>query len=167
MPFCEKCGAKMEEEAKFCPSCGAGVNGQQSQYSQQNTQSGNFQETINKYMQTEDNTSEFEQEDINQNKVMAVLAYIGILVLVPLLAAPNSKYARYHANQGLLLFIAEICLGVVMGIFIWIPVLNIIIGILGGIVSLLLFVLAIIGIVNACQGKAKGLPILGKFKILR
>ena len=109
MPFCEKCGAKMEEEAKFCPSCGAGVNGQQSQYSQQNTQSGNFQETINKYMQTEDNTSEFEQEDINQNKVMAVLAYIGILVLVPLLAAPNSKYARYHANQGLLLFIAEIC----------------------------------------------------------
>lgn len=167
MPFCEKCGAKMEEEAKFCPSCGAGVNGQQSQYSQQNTQSGNFQETINKYMQTEDNTSEFEQEDINQNKVMAVLAYIGILVLVPLLAAPNSKYARYHVNQGLLLFIAEICLGVVMGIFIWIPVLNIIIGILGGIVSLLLFVLAIIGIVNACQGKAKGLPILGKFKILR
>ena len=135
MPFCEKCGAKMEEEAKFCPSCGAGVNGQQSQYSQQNTQSGNFQETINKYMQTEDNTSEFEQEDINQNKVMAVLAYIGILVLVPLLAAPNSKYARYHVNQGLLLFIAEICLGVVMGIFIWIPVLNIIIGILGGIVS--------------------------------
>ncbi len=167
MPFCEKCGAKMEEEAKFCPSCGAGVNGQQSQYSQQNTQSGNFQETINKYMQTEDNTSEFEQEDINQNKVMAVLAYIGILVLVPLLAAPNSKYARYHVNQGLLLFIAEICLGVVMGIFIWIPVLNIIIGILGGIVSLLLFVFAIIGIVNACQGKAKGLPIFGKFKILR
>lgn len=51
-------------------------------------------------MQTEDNTSEFEQEDINQNKVMAVLAYIGILVLVPLLAAPNSKYARYHVNQG-------------------------------------------------------------------
>ena len=167
MPFCEKCGAKMEEEAKFCPSCGAGVNGQQSQYSQQNTQSGNFQETINKYMQTEDNTSEFEQEDINQNKVMAVLAYIGILVLVPLLAAPNSKYARYHVNQGLLLFIAEICLGVVMGIFIWIPVLNIIIGILGGIVSLLFFVFAIIGIVNACQGKAKGLPIFVKFKILR
>lgn len=167
MPFCEKCGAKMEEEAKFCPSCGAGVNGQQSQYSQQNAQSGNFQETLNKYMQTEDNTSEFDQGDINQNKVMAVLAYIGILVLVPLLAAPNSKYARYHANQGLLLFIAEICLGVVMGIFSWIPVVNIIIFVLGSLVSLLLFVFAIIGIINACQGKAKGLPIFGKFKILR
>lgn len=97
---------------------------------------------------------------------MAVLR-ISAFSFVPLLAAPNSKYARYHVNQGLLLFIAEICLGVVMGIFIWIPVLNIIIGILGGIVSLLFFVFAIIGIVNACQGKAKGLPIFGKFKILR
>ena len=59
----------MEEEAKFCPSCGAGVNGQQSQ----NSQSGNFQETINKYMQTDDNTSEFEQEDINQLNVAVLL----------------------------------------------------------------------------------------------
>lgn len=167
MPFCEKCGAKMEEEAKFCPSCGAGVNGQQSQYSQQNTQSGNFQETINKYMQTEDNTSEFEQEDINQNKVMAVLAYIGILVWYPCLQRPIQSMRVIMSIRALLLFIAEICLGVVMGIFIWIPVLNIIIGILGGIVSLLFFVFAIIGIVNACQGKAKGLPIFGKFKILR
>ena len=167
MPFCEKCGAKMDEEAKFCPSCGAGVNGQQSQYSQQNTQSGNFQETINKYMQTEDNTSEFEQEDINQNKVMAVLAYIGILVLVPLLAAPNSKYARYHANQGLILFIAELCLGVVMGFLTWIPIFGIIIAVLGGLVYLLFFVFMIMGIVNACQGKAKRLPIFGKFTILR
>ena len=32
--------------------------------------------------------------------------------------------------------------------------------------SLLFCFCCIIGIVNACQGKAKGLPIFGKFKIL-
>src|SRR5689334_12413568 len=46
--------------------------------------------------------------DIEQNKVYAVLAYIGLLFLVPLFAAPNSKFARYHTNQGIVLFIAAV-----------------------------------------------------------
>src|SRR3954470_1008619 len=50
--------------------------------------------------------------DIEQNKVYAILAYLGPLFLVPLLAAPNSKFARYHANQGLVLFLATV-IGVV------------------------------------------------------
>ena len=33
---------------------------------------------------------------------MAILAYFGILVLIPILAAKDSKFARFHANQGLL-----------------------------------------------------------------
>src|SRR6267378_526195 len=48
--------------------------------------------------------------DIEQNKVYAILAYIGLLFLVPLLAAPNSKFARYHTNQGIVLFLATIVL---------------------------------------------------------
>ena len=35
-----------------------------------------------------------EKLDIEENKVFAVLAYIGILFLVPLLAAPRSRFAR-------------------------------------------------------------------------
>ncbi len=41
--------------------------------------------------------------DIETNKGMALLGYICFLI--PLVAAPSSKFARYHANQGLLLFI--------------------------------------------------------------
>ena len=41
--------------------------------------------------------------DIQQHKVAAALGYI--LFVIPLIAAPNSKFARYHANQGLLLLI--------------------------------------------------------------
>ena len=39
--------------------------------------------------------------DVQSNKVMAILAYFGILFLIPLLAAKESAYARYHTNQGL------------------------------------------------------------------
>jgi len=50
--------------------------------------------------------------DIQQHKVAAALGYI--LFLIPLIAAPNSKFARYHANQGLLLLI--LLFVVVMGV---------------------------------------------------
>src|SRR5580692_8759272 len=44
--------------------------------------------------------------DVAQNKMVATLAYVGPLVIVPLLAAPNSKFARFHANQALALFLS-------------------------------------------------------------
>ena len=54
-----------------------------------------------------DRTPEFEQEDIQNNKVMSILAYIGPLVLVTIFAAKDSKSARFNANQGLVLLILE------------------------------------------------------------
>ncbi len=48
--------------------------------------------------------------DIEQHKAAAVLAYI--LFLIPLIVAPHSKFARYHANQGLLLFILLIIVAI-------------------------------------------------------
>ena len=62
-------------------------------------------ETIKNLNNTNDFTEEFEQEDIQNNKTMAILAYIGILVLIPIFAAKESKFARFHANQGLVLLI--------------------------------------------------------------
>ena len=87
---------------------------------------------------------------------MAVIAYIGILFLVPLLAAKNSPFAQFHAKQGMVLFIAYIILSAV-----WIvPFLGWLVGAAGGI---LLFVLMIMGIVNAASGKKVQLPIIGQF----
>lgn len=101
-----------------------------------------------------------DNKDVEQNKVFGVLAYIGILFLVPLLAAPKSKFAKFHANQGCVLFIA----GVVLS-FIWvIPILGWIIGFFGGIFVL---VLAIMGIINALNGEMKKLPLIGDIEIIK
>ena len=103
---------------------------------------------------------------------MGVLAYIGILFLIPLLAAPNSKFSRFHANQGLVLFLANIALGVVFGIlmviFAFIPIVGLIINsILGLALSVICLVFMILGIVNAATGKAKELPLIGKIHIIK
>lgn len=103
---------------------------------------------------------------------MAVLAYFGILVLIPILAAKESKFARFHANQGLILLITGVAYSIFVQVVIKIVVfisyaLAGIVGIVLGLAWLLLLVLAIIGIINAVKGEFKQLPIIGQFQILK
>lgn len=105
------------------------------------------------------------KNDVEENKVMAVLAYIWILVLIPILAAPNSKFAKYHANQGLILLIFGVVGGIVGGLLGLIPYVGWVFGTLIGIADLIFMVL---GIVNAVNGEEKPLPLIGNlFTILK
>ncbi|MGI6436029.1 MAG: hypothetical protein ACOX0F_11835 [Syntrophomonadaceae bacterium] len=100
----------------------------------------------------------FAPGDIEQNKTMAGLAYI--LFFLPLVACPESQYGRFHANQGLLLLILGFGGGTVLTI---IPIIG---WLLLPIFSLGVFALAVIGLINGFGGKAKELPIIGKFRLL-
>ncbi len=127
------------------------------------------------FMNTPDTTGEYTQEDINQNKMMGVLAYLGILVLIPLFAAKESKFARYHTNQGLILLILygillvfNILLGAVWRIrFFYASVAHPAVTWITFLLSIPLLVLSIIGIVNVVNGKVKELPVVGKFKLIK
>ena len=122
---------------------------------------------INEFNNTKDSTSEFDPNDIQQNKVMAILAYLSWLVLIPLFAAKESKFARYHCNQGIVLAIAEIIVWVIFGILSIIPYVGWIFIVLNSLISLVCLVFAVTGIINAANGKAKELPFIGKFNILK
>jgi len=110
-------------------------------------------------------TDVFAPEDITNHKAHALCAYLHIfgllpLFLVPLLAAPDSKYARFHADQGLTHYLTFFIGGVILWL---IPIL--------GWILLVPFwlawiILAIIGIVNATQGKTQNLPIIGRWTII-
>lgn len=176
MKFCGKCGTKIEDNIKFCPGCGSPTDAPQEQQSQQaqpasQPPQNDFSQKIQNLNNTADTTAEFDQNDINTNKGMAILAYFGPLVFIPMFAAKQSKFARYHSNQGLLLLIAAVAWSIVYGIInaillaiSWrLYTVSSIIGIL----SIVFFVLFIIGIINASNGRAKELPIIGKFKILK
>lgn len=164
---CKKCGQTLPEGSEFCSSCGTRINGAQ----QQGTGAAQPQFDINKINNTADTTADYDKADIEQNKIYAILAYLGILVLVPLLAAPKSKFARFHANQGIVLCIAEVAywiiysiLSVVIYAISW--KLYFIVTLIG-FIALVFVVFAILGIVNAANGKAKELPLIGKISIIK
>ena len=182
MAFCGKCGTQVQDGVKFCPSCGAEVGGQG------NTPPKPSQQQIQNLMNTTDTTASFDKNDIEQNKIMALLSYLGILVLVPIFGAPQSKFARFHANQGLVLAIVDIGYAIVQGILMAIfgvifkstvrfnsvgwPVYSrgVIYGILSFVLCIPWFVIVffiVIGIINAVNGKAKELPFIGKIRILK
>ena len=117
-----------------------------------------------------------EQQMIEEGKIFALLAYLGILCLVPLLAKKDNKFAYYHAKQGLVLFIAEVILFLVLGIggFIIGMIASMIHGMLGAIFGMLFGLLwlavvlgslaiSIIGIVQSLNGKYWEIPVLGKY----
>lgn len=117
---------------------------------------------------TKDHAAEFDGEDIKNNKIMGIFAYISWLVLIPLFAAKDSKWARFHANNGLILAILEIGTWVVFGLLGMIPYVGFIFWIIGWTVSAVPIVLSVFGVINAVQGKAKDLPVIGgKIKILK
>ncbi len=114
---------------------------------------------------------EFSPEDVQQNKAMAILAYF--IFFLPLLAAKESRFARYHANQGLIVLIAYVALYIVQLILSAILFAGLAFGVFA-IVSLLftllylgLLVLLILGIVNAARGKAKPVPVIGGFTLIK
>ncbi|MCQ2431358.1 MAG: hypothetical protein MJ175_02005 [Clostridia bacterium] len=121
---------------------------------------------LNKLTNTPDSTDQFDPADVSANQVMAILAYIGILVLIPIFAAKGSKYARFHANQGLTLCIAEVVLTIVCNILGIIPILGFIFRLIGSLIGLAAFIMSVIGIINVANNKAKELPFIGSIKLL-
>lgn len=91
---------------------------------------------------------------MRENKFLCILCYIGFLFVIPLVAKPQSRYVKYHANQGLLLFLFEIVVGFVTSMFSL--VFGIIhLGFIAGIVNLALSALSLFfmvyGIIATCE----------------
>lgn len=102
----------------------------------------------------------------NSNQtLMLVLAYLGPLSLIPFFAAQDDKETHWHSKNGLVLFVAEIALWIVVMIFTtlasglvacfgcFLPV----------IVAAILFGVHVWCIVSALNGKRPIIPGLSQF----
>ena len=135
---------------------------QQGAYQQPAPQPGAYQQPVQGYVPSE----------AQMKKGMAILAYFGILFLIPLFAAKNDPFARYHTNQGLVLFIFMVIFNILSNVLTNIlieisPMLTLIVSGVFGILTLLLCIFALIGIIRAAKGQMKPLPIIGGIRILK
>ncbi len=109
--------------------------------------------------------------DVQDNKGMAIIAYI--LFFVPLIAGTHktSPYVKYHTNQGTALFITALAYGLADGIITavvgWIPLVGWLITLVLSLAGLVFLVLLIMGIINAANGEEKPLPIIGGLQIIK
>jgi len=117
--------------------------------------------------------------DAEANKGMAIIAYLGILFIIPLLTGDYKKspFLKFHTNQGFVLFLTAIALWIVWSIIWAIFIRGIyysyawgmwtLLSTLSWLLWLAILAFCVIGIINAVNGKMKPLPLIGKFVILK
>lgn len=107
--------------------------------------------------------------NLSDNKGMAILAYLGILIIVPFLTgAQNDPYVKFHIKQGLGLIMFWLLLWVLSFVFSMLVALSgiyffVLAGIVFPLFYLISFILMAVGIVNAATGKTKELPVVGSW----
>ena len=191
MAFCQQCGQQLPEGANACPNCGTFVNGQapaqqapvqQAPVQQQVPQ--NYQQPQQGYQQAPQGYQAPVQQpvtpeaDVQQNRGIAWLSYMGLLFLIPMFAKKDSEYCQFHVKQGATLCAVELAYAIVTRIllaiinaifpgdwFLYFYSYSTVYNVFNVIFSagyIFLTVLAIIGIVNAATGKKNELLLIGK-----
>lgn len=200
MLICPKCGAELNDGVVFCSKCGTNVTHQsqptgspvqneqpQEQPNYNGTASDKFKAGVNNavyktktfFFNTVDESSMQDAADVQENKILALVSYLGYFFFIPMIVKPYSRYLRFHGNQGLTLCLYLVVVTIVNAVLTGIIGVAgytsvgaaIVVNIVNAIISLILYgsfvLLAGIGIYNAVKGYARELPIIGRIRILR
>ena len=162
MAFCGNCGTQTQDSTVFCPGCGTGM----------------AQAPVSAPVAPEID----EARDAEENKFMGVLAYFGLLALIPFFTKKDSPFAQFHAKQGItlcVLWVGYLIVNWLLGLIrttrteyvFGIPVEYTskpwFVTLLTTLLAFGVSVLAIIGIINAVKGLKKPLPLIGGINIIK
>ena len=194
MPYCNECGSKIEAGVR-CPACENNPCGQGAAESADacacdtdahkragDCESGGGCDCQSRaqcretkkhksFCDTKDSTETFTEEARGCHPLSGVICYLGPLCLLPVLFGEKNPYLRYHANQGLVLFLLELLTCLVVGVACAVdPLLPSVTPLLAAgseLMALFSLYLAGIGVSNAMAGKAKELPVIGSCVVIR
>lgn len=94
----------------------------------------------------------FEGSDLDPDRLMAVLSYVGILVLIPLFVSRDNDFVMFHAKQGLVILVGLIA-ALVIGQWL---------AIIGTILFVMLLLVDVVGILKALSGHRWKIPVIGE-----
>jgi len=88
----------------------------------------------------------------SNNKVLAALSYLSILFVLPFIFCPEDNFAKFHAKQGLVLFVFGLIADLIGSLL---PI--------GWLITLFRFYCIYKGMTNANEGIIEELPYIGRF----
>lgn len=84
--------------------------------------------------------------ELKNKRTLAALSYLWIFCLIPLLKSKD-EFVQFHAKQGLIIFFIELILSLVG----WIPLV-------GWLASVVVTIVALIGLIKALNGEKWKIP---------
>jgi uncharacterized membrane protein len=107
------------------------------------------------------NTPPGEVPTLDNTTLMAILCYIGPLVIIPFLMAKEQPFVKFHIKQGIVLAAGGLVLYVLSQFYMltYIPLFSTILTL----ISLGLLILSIVGIMNVVKKKEVDIPLTGQF----
>ena len=93
-----------------------------------------------------------EEQNIVEGKIFAVLGYLSILCIIPLIFKKDNSFVLLHSKQGLVLFIGEVAVFILSIVFPWILKMGLFV----------LFTISFLGILAVLQGRKIELPLVAE-----
>lgn len=168
MAYCAKCGAYIPDGRKVCVACGKPVNAQtQAAYAEppreekkpeQKPNTEKQRTTAEKLKDIGEKAEQYIYEGeeklkdagVDRSRLFSALSYVSFLCFLPYMFCAGDEFARFHAKQGLILFVCSCVIDLIGFIapLMWL-------------LRLCATLMMIIGIFNAVTGKKKKLPFIG------
>ena len=131
-----------------------------------------------------DKSFKYNSLEVSSNeKLLGILSYLGILSLIPYFCSDKSDFVKYHATQGLNLFLVSIVYYVLNHLLSLIKITKTVVsfnGVVGTgrvtpfiirfpllMCGIFLCIISIMGIIYVCQGEKKDLPVVKDVKIIK
>lgn len=91
------------------------------------------------------------QQQVINNKVFALLSYLAVLCVIPLLLKTENPFVYQHAKQGLVLFIIQVIVFLSSIVLPWVFV---------GFFYCITAVLSALGIIDSLKGRFVRMPVI-------
>lgn len=111
------------------------------------------------------------QQEKKNDRIWALLSYLSVLLFIPLLKKEKSAFTAYHVNQGLVLFVVEFCVGVVLAVVSLVlkfaaPVVYAAVSIVFIICALFFLLCHVVGIIHVFRRQEKKIPVLERLSFI-
>jgi uncharacterized membrane protein len=108
------------------------------------------------------------QEPAQQAKTIAIISYLTIIGWIIAMVMYNneqnkSPLAILHLRQSLGLYITGFAIFMLQGVAVIIPILSGLLAVLLGLAGIGVFILWLLGLINAANGEEKAVPLVGEF----